>query len=78
LTILSLILGTGFAGVIWHGTKDLVVVAPVSGPMPSDLGVMGRMLTQDNLLSLEVLALTLFLVLVGGGVVARFEGEDHS
>ena len=42
----------------------------------SDLKLVGRLLTQENLLSLEVLALTLFLVLVGGGVVARSEGGD--
>src|SRR6476659_6697977 len=64
-TTLSLLLGAGFALVIWNGTSDLSMVQQVAGPMPLDLGVMGRILTQENLLSLEVLALTLFLVLIG-------------
>ena len=75
--VLSLILGGGFAFVIWLGTRELPesVLGSFTG---NDLGDLGRLLTQDNLLSLEVLAQTLFLVLVGGGVVARLERSDHS
>jgi NADH:ubiquinone oxidoreductase subunit 6 (subunit J) len=79
-TVLSLLLGAGFAGVIWLGVRDLpkealVSVSPTAG---NDLGALGRSLTQDNLLSLEVLALILFLVLVGGGVIARLERSEAS
>ncbi len=77
-TTLSLLLGAAFALVIWNGSNDLPASNRMSVPMPVDLGVMGKILTQENLLSLEVLALTLFLVLIGGGVVARLEREDHS
>jgi NADH:ubiquinone oxidoreductase subunit 6 (subunit J) len=76
LTVLSVVLGGAFAAVIWLGSESLPegpLMAPAQG---SDLGVVGRTLTQDHLLSLEVLALTLFLVLVGGGVIARSEGGD--
>ncbi len=37
----------------------------------ADLLAIGRVLTRDHLLSLELLAATLFVVLVGGHVVAR-------
>jgi NADH:ubiquinone oxidoreductase subunit 6 (subunit J) len=76
LTSLSVALGFCFAAVVWLGSKDLpdnFHVPPTGG---NDLEVVGRTLTQNNLLSLEVLALTLFLVLVGGGVIARSEGGD--
>lgn len=76
ILILSLFLGSAFAGIIWLGARDFPEITLVLSKEGSDLGSVGKMLTQDNLLSLEVLALTLFLVLVGGGVVARSEGSD--
>jgi NADH-quinone oxidoreductase subunit J len=78
LPFLSLVLGGLFAALILFGAKNLpknLLEVPSQG---SDLNVVGQKLTQGNLLSLEVLALTLFLVLVGGGVVARSEGGDDS
>ncbi len=74
--IVSLVLGCIFTICIALISRNLP-----SGPQTefadgSDLRLVGRVLTQENLLSLEVLALTLFLVLVGGGVVARSEGGD--
>ena len=78
LTGLSLLLGAGFATVIWIGAKGLSEISFVLSQEGADLASIGRVLTQDHLLSLEVLALTLFLVLVGGGVVARYEGEESS
>lgn len=75
-TVLSLLLGTGFAGVIWLGVKDLPQEVLTQSGSGNDLGALGRALTQDNLLSLEVLALILFLVLVGGGVIARLEKSE--
>lgn len=78
LTLLSLVLGAGFAVVIRRVSKDIPHTATTSAISQGDLRVIGRLLTQENLLSLEVLALTLFLVLVGGGVVTRLEGEDRT
>jgi NADH-quinone oxidoreductase subunit J len=77
LPFLSLFVGAGFTTIIWLGAKDLSESASVNEVGTSDLAVIGKMLTQENLLSLEVLALTLFLVLVGGGVIARFEGGNE-
>jgi NADH:ubiquinone oxidoreductase subunit 6 (subunit J) len=77
LTLLSLFLGAGFAAIIWLGAGNLPEAGLIEPTQLSDLGLVGKTLTQDNLLSLEVLALTLFLVLVGGGVVARSEGGDQ-
>lgn len=76
LTLMTLILGIGFAAVIELGTRSLPEGMENLSSQMSDLVVIGKSLTQDHLLSLEVLALTLFLVLVGGGVIARPEGKD--
>ena len=38
---------------------------------------LGKSLVQDHLLSLEILALTLFVVVIGSGVVARPEVKDE-
>lgn len=78
LAVLSIVLGAGFAAVIWLGANVIPESAFVMVASGNDLGVLGKSLTQDHLLSLEVLALVLFLVLVGGGVVARSEGGDGS
>lgn len=76
ITILSVFLGCAFASVVWLGSKELPEISLALTKEGGDLSSIGKILTQDNLLSLEVLALTLFLVLVGGGVVARSEGSD--
>lgn len=76
LTFLSLGLGTGFAVLIGRAAKELPETSLVLSSDVADLRVLGRVITHDNLLSLEVLALVLFLVLVGGGVVARSDGGD--
>jgi len=71
--LLSLLLGAAFAAVICLGSQGLPESALVPAGAVTDLALVGRKLTQENLLSLEVLALTLFLVLVGGGVISRSE-----
>ena len=75
-TVLSIVLGCGFTAIIWLGAQSLPEGSLLFPSHAADVAVLGRTLTQDHLLSLEVLALTLFLVLVGGGVVARSEGSD--
>ena len=74
LVFLSILLGAAFAGVIGLGSRELPVSKLAQENFSGDLSNVGRALTQENLLSLEVLALILFLVLVGGGVIARSEG----
>ena len=76
LAILAILLGAAFAIIIGLGSGQIPEGSLNLVTQESDLGTLGRKLTQDHLLSLEVLALTLFLVLVGGGVIARSEGED--
>jgi NADH:ubiquinone oxidoreductase subunit 6 (subunit J) len=41
----------------------------------NDLASLGKVMVENHIISLEVLALTLFLILVGGGVVARPESS---
>jgi len=72
------VLGAAFAAVIWIGANEfpeLQSILPVEG---SDLLSMGKSIANEHLISLEVLALTLFLVLVGGGVVARPEDDERA
>jgi NADH:ubiquinone oxidoreductase subunit 6 (subunit J) len=76
--ILALILGATFAAVIGIGSEELRESTLTLVLQESDLGTIGKKLTAEHLLSLEVLALTLFLVLVGGGVIARNEGGNAS
>lgn len=66
-------IGVGFALIVWLGAAPIPVgllVVPQSG---NDILAVGRILTENHLLSLEILALTLLLTLIGGGVVARPE-----
>ncbi len=76
LVVLAVILGAVFSAIIGLGSSHLPEGTLKLVSQADGLGVLGRKLTRDHLLSLEVLALTLFLVLVGGGVVARSEGGE--
>lgn len=78
LPILSIFLGLIFAGLIQIGASHVDYHAFTNLGKANDLSVIGQTLTHKNLLSLEVLGLTLFLVLVGGGVVSRSEGDSDS
>lgn len=69
-------IGLAFASVIFFGVGGGARLPESAFNFPAqgnDLAALGRTLAQDHLLSLEMLALTLFLILVGGGVVARPE-----
>ncbi len=73
--ILPVILGMSFTSIVWVGTRHLPSAGyfePAPGP---DLAVLGRVLMERHLLSLEILAVLLFLALVGAGVLARSEGD---
>ena len=76
LVLLSTLSGIGFSFVIWLGSKELSFDPSILKNNGIELKVLGQILIEKNFISLEVLALTLFLVLVGGGVVARFERSD--
>jgi NADH:ubiquinone oxidoreductase subunit 6 (subunit J) len=69
---IAAVIGICFAGVIYFGAGNFEVdlSLPSQG---NDLYSLGKVLTDHHLLALEVLALTLLLVLVGGGSVARPE-----
>jgi NADH:ubiquinone oxidoreductase subunit 6 (subunit J) len=75
--LLSSLLGGVFSWVMIRGSKDLPGAFEFQFQKTDlDLGSFGSLLVQDHWLSLEVIALTLFLVLIGGGVAARLQGED--
>lgn len=73
--LVSGFLGLSFAFVIGLGSSGFSVDSAPGSSQPS-LSVLGRKLTQEHLLSLEVLGLALFLILVGSGVIARSEGDE--
>ena len=70
--VLGVLAGGAFAWIMWTGAGQLpnepLSLQPVEG---TDVLAIGHALTGQNLVALEVLALTLFLVLIGGGVIAR-------
>ncbi len=83
------LLGVAFTATIWLGAAHLPNTQVVEfGPVPQmdgadiinnqNVAVLGQSLAENHLLSLEILGLTLFLVVVGGGVVARPERAEPS
>jgi NADH:ubiquinone oxidoreductase subunit 6 (subunit J) len=74
--LLPMLLGLLFAAIVWHGGGMIPDEALTPTQESNGLHALGKALSGRHLLSLEVLALTLFLVLVGGGVVARPEDPD--
>lgn len=75
--IFPMLLGGAFAAVLWLGTRHLPS-ADAFHPAPGlNLVGIGKALVSRHLLSLEILVITLFLVLVGAGMVARPELEEQ-
>lgn len=76
--VASLGIGGLFSYMIGIGTQSLVpppsTGATVAGK--SYISILGQKLAEEHLLSLEVLALTLLVVIIGSGVVARPEVID--
>lgn len=69
--VMALLLSVGFAFMFFLGAAQ---ISPEMLDLPkekNDLASLGVVLVRNHLLSLEVLSLTLFLILVGGGVIAR-------
>lgn len=73
---LSAVIGIAFVLVVWQGSADLPEGTLAIPDKNNDLIALGRVLIDHHLLSLEVLATTLFLVLVGGGIIARPEASS--
>lgn len=76
LISLSAFLGLAFSLIVGMATQNLASDAGARVHTLSDLKELGQLLIEKNFVSLEVLALTLFLVLVGSGVVARSGKKD--
>lgn len=73
----ALLIGFGLAAVVYFGGNELpkeLLSIPKEG---NDISAIGRMVTDNHFVSLEVLALTLFLALIGGGVIARPEKAEQ-
>jgi NADH:ubiquinone oxidoreductase subunit 6 (subunit J) len=78
--VMPLIAGAAFAAAAWIGAGmlhgDVTAIEAPTTTSGSPTAEVGRRLTEENWLSLEVLGLTLFLVIVGSGIVARPEVRD--
>jgi NADH:ubiquinone oxidoreductase subunit 6 (subunit J) len=70
--LLASIVGLAFTAVIFLGSASFENSFK-DNSSGTDLSIIGKTMVEDHLLSLEVLALTLFMVLIGGGVIARPE-----
>lgn len=68
-------LGAGFVAVLWFASRHLDLFAGLTAAQVDRgaLVALGRSIIENHLISLELLGLTLFLVMVGVGVVARPE-----
>jgi NADH-quinone oxidoreductase subunit J len=75
---MALGLGGAFAAVAWLGAGTVSTESLAAPEVGNDLVAIGRAVTDEHLLALEVLALTLFFVLVGGGVVSRPEERGQA
>lgn len=73
----ALLLAAGFSIMILFGSSPLTPEMLSLPKEKSDLTFLGATLVKDHLLSLEVLSLTLFLILVGGGVIARPQSQGE-
>lgn len=77
----GLLIGVGFAALIWLGAgrihPNFLMLPEGNSQSGNDIAALGKSLTDNHLLSLEVLALTLFLALIGGGVLARPEAQGE-
>jgi NADH-quinone oxidoreductase subunit J len=69
--VLPVLLGAAFCFTIWSGTSQYEGVLEQSPSAAQNVFSIGRVLTENYLLPLEVLGLMLFLVIVGSGVIAR-------
>ena len=85
LLILPVLAGAGLATVLWFAarqlpdmpTTDVFSLTVRASNSIKGVADLGKSLVQDHLLSLEILALTLFVVVIGSGVVARPEVKDE-
>jgi NADH:ubiquinone oxidoreductase subunit 6 (subunit J) len=73
--LIATVIGAAFALIIYLGSSDLSVGQAPTPAAGNDLASLGKVMVENHIISLEVLALTLFLILVGGGVVARPESS---
>lgn len=76
--IIATVVGLAFAAIIYLGASDFPVSQTPAPAQGNDLASLGKVMVENHILTLEVLALTLFLVLVGGGVVARPESAENN
>ena len=75
--ILAVLAGAAVFGVVTAALLSRPVSPVDMGPAAqSDLMSLGKAFVENHLLAVEVLSLTLFLVILGGGVVARMEDRS--
>ncbi len=80
VSILPILIGVGFTLLVWSGTQSQISNSAemiISEP-PQNASVLGISISENHFLSLEVLAIMLFLAIVGTGVMARSDEGDQS
>ena len=66
-TLYSVVLGLGFQPLLQQQLPNHIAFAVV------DMNALGGKLTHEYILSFQIIALTFFIILIGGGVLARPE-----
>lgn len=78
--VLPVFAGLSLAAILWLGFRRmpgaLAFEARVLSDSEKDLAGVARLLVSEHLISVEVLAVTLFLAIVGAGVIARAEATE--
>ncbi len=69
-TVYAAVLGLGFQSLLKQQLPDDLPFKVI------DMNVLGGKLTHDYILSFQIIALTFFIILVGGGVLARPEKTE--
>jgi len=70
LLLISLVLGSALLGFVWTGIKGVLLSESIQY-YSTGLAEIGAGIIKDHLISLEITVLTLFLSVVGAGVIAR-------
>lgn len=73
--VTSCLAGLAFGAVIWFATRDLALETgmPEGFQGAGDLFSLGKAISEQHMLAFEIFGLTLFLVVIGAGVIARPE-----
>ncbi len=76
-SLLPILVGGAFAAMLWMGVRETALKSIRAAEVEAGTSeTLGMLMAGHHFLSLELLGLTLFLTIVGAGVIARPEEKD--